>query len=297
MKIVYIDNLTQIFNKEELSIMLGNFDGFHKGHQQLFNELLKYKTKKSLLTFYPHPLTIIKNIDFKYLDTISDKFEYLYNLIDYLIVIRTTKDILNSSKKEFIQFLQLNKVENVICGRDFTFARNKEGTIKDLNIFNLNVVEDYTIDNIRVSSTEIRSLIKSGSIEKANILLGHDYTIKGIVSKGNQIGRTIGFRTANIEQNEYLFPKCGVYFGYVTIDNNKYFSMINIGTNPTINKEIKSRLEVHIFNFNEYIYNKIIKVSFLKFIRDEKKFNSINELMDELNNNKNYCLSLIKGIK
>ena len=297
MKIVYIDNLTQIFNNKPLSIMLGNFDGFHRGHQQLFNELLKYKTKKSLLTFYPHPLTIIKNIDFKYLDTISDKFEYLYNLIDYLIVIRTTKDILNSSKKEFIQFLQLNKVENVVCGKDFTFARNKEGTIKDLNIFNLNVVEDYTIDNIRVSSTEIRSLIKSGSIEKANILLGHDYTIKGIVSKGNQIGRTIGFRTANIEQNEYLFPKCGVYFGYVTIDNNKYFSMINIGTNPTINKEIKSRLEVHIFNFNDDIYNKTIKVSFLKFIRDEKKFNSINELIDELNNNKNYCLSLIEGIK
>ena len=297
MKTIYIDSLNQLFNNEPLSIMLGNFDGFHKGHQQLFSELLKFNTKKSLLTFYPHPLTIIKNIDFKYLDTISDKNEYLCNLIDYLIVIKTTKEILNSSKEDFIQFLQLNKVENVICGRDFTFARNKEGTIKDLNIFNLNVVEDYTIDNIRVSSTEIRSLIKSGSIEKANILLGHDYTIKGIVSKGNQIGRTIGFKTANIEQNEYLFPKCGVYFGYVTIDNNRYYSMINIGTNPTINKEIKSRLEVHIFDFNLDIYNLVIKVSFLKFIRDEKKFNGINELIDELNNNKNYCMKLIECIK
>lgn len=294
MKTIYINNLEEVFNKEELSVMLGNFDGFHRGHAKLLEELLKYNTKKAMLTFYPHPLEILKNTNFKYLDTILDKEEYLSDKLDYLIVLKTSKEMLSKKKEEFIKFLKNNNTVNVVCGRDYTFGALKEGTIEDLKCFNINVTSDFKLYNKRVSSTDIRNLLKRGKIVKANILLGHNYTIRGIVSKGNQLGRTIGFRTANIEQNDYLFPKNGVYFGYVTIENTIYYSMINIGNNPTVGNTLL-RLEAHIFDFDQDIYNKEIKVSFLRYIRDEKKFSSLEELKEELARNKEYCINLISA--
>lgn len=293
METIYINKLDEVFNCDDLSLMLGNFDGFHRGHQELLKNLNKYNTKKGLLTFYPHPLEILKKEKFLYLDTIKDKEEYLSNKLDYLIVLRTSEEILNARKCEFIRFLRNNNVINLVCGIDYTFGVHKEGTVDDLKIFNLDIVSDYKLYNKRVSSSEIRSLIKNGKIGRANILLGHDYTIKGKVVLGNQLGRTIGFRTANIEQNEYLFPKNGVYFGYVTIDDVKHYAMINIGSNPTVGG-VRRRLEGHIFDFDLEIYNKDIKVSFLKFIREEKKFNNLDDLKNELIENKKYCLSLIK---
>lgn len=293
METIYINKLDEVFNCDDLTLMLGNFDGFHRGHQELLKNLNKYNTKKGLLTFYPHPLEILKKEKFLYLDTVKDKEEYLSNQLDYLIVLRTSKEMLNARKYEFIRFLRNNNVINLVCGIDYTFGVHKEGTVDDLKIFNLDIVSDYKLYNKRVSSSEIRSLIKNGKIGRANILLGHDYIIKGKVVLGNQLGRTIGFRTANIEQNEYLFPKNGVYFGYVIVDGIKNYAMINIGSNPTVGG-VKRRLEAHIFDFDQDIYNKDIKVSFLKFIRDEKKFNNLNDLKNELIENKKYCLSLIK---
>lgn len=294
MKTIYINDLEEVFNNEELSVMLGSFDGFHRGHAKLLEELLKYNTKKAMLTFYPHPLEILKNTSFKYLDTIIDKEEYLNDKLDYLIVLKTSIEMLSKRKDDFIKFLKNNNTVNVVCGSDYTFGALKEGTIKDLECFNLNVTSDFKLYNKRVSSTDIRKLLKRGKIVKANILLGHDYTIRGIVSLGNQLGRTIGFRTANIEQNDYLFPKNGVYFGYVTLDSTKYYSMINIGNNPTIGNT-QLRLEAHIFNFDQNIYNKEIKVSFLRYIRDEKKFASLEALKEELKRNKEYCKNCISS--
>ena len=293
MKVIYINNLNEIFNKEELSLMLGNFDGFHLGHKELLKVLLKINTKKGLLTFCPHPSTIFNESKFYSLDTIEDKEDYLKDYIDYIIVLKTSKEILNSSKETFINFLIKNNVKSVVCGNDYTFGYKKEGNVKDLNVFDLHLVKDFKIENKRVSSTLIRECLKNGEIEAANKLLGRYYFIKGIVTKGAKIGRTIGFPTANIEDTEYLLPKKGVYFCYAYVDDQKYKAMVNIGINPTINLIDKVRLEAHILDFNKDIYDKEIKIEFIKKLRDEKKFKSKEELIETLIQNKQECEKLV----
>ncbi len=294
MKTVFIKDLNEVFQNENLALMLGNFDGFHLGHNALLNELKKLNIKQGLLTFYPHPLKILKNLDFKYLDTIKDKEKKLENEIDYLIVINTTKELLNENKNSFINFLKNNKVSDIVCGNDFTFGKNKSGTVKDLSDFRLHIVPDYKIDNIRVSSTYIRKYLNEGNIDFANKYLGHFYEIEGVVSHGSHLGNTIGFPTANIEENEYLLPSNGVYFGYAIVDDKKIFGMINIGINPTINLLNKKRLEINLFDYNQDLYDKIIRVGFIKKLRDEIKFNSKEELINMLNKNKLECINLIK---
>ena len=296
MKTIIIKSLNELFNKEPLALMLGNFDGFHKGHQQLLKVLKEKDIKKGLLTFYPHPLKVLNNFDFKYLDTIKDKEIYLENDIDYLVVLSTSKELLNSTKNDFIKFLKLNNVRDIVCGNDFTFGSHKSGTIKDLSLFNLSVVPDYTTNNIRISSTKIREFLRNGNVVEAKNFLGRYYELQGLVVHGSQIGRTIGFPTANIEENEYLLPKNGVYFGYAIIDKEKYFGMINIGVNPTINLIDKRRLEINIFDFSKDIYGKTIRVGFIDKIRDEKKFDSKEELVKTLELNRDTCIKLAKSI-
>ena len=292
MKTIYINDLDEIFNKEDLALMLGSFDGMHLGHLKLLEELNKINLKKGLLTFYPHPLSILKNEEFSYLDLVRDKEEFLKEKLDYLIVLKTSTDLLQSSKDLFINFLKINNVKSVVCGKDYTFGSFAKGSIKDLTIFDLHIVPDFKIDDTRVSSTLIRQFLNNGDVDLASKFLGRNYFIRGLVSKGSQLGRTIGFPTANVENTDYLLPKNGVYFGYVYIENNKYKGMINIGINPTINLLNKRRLEVHILDFNQDIYNKEIKVEIVKKIRDETKFNSKDELIEMLKKNKEECKSL-----
>ncbi len=297
MRIIEINSLDEVFNKNNLSIMLGDFDGMHKGHQVLLNTLLNIKAHHAMLTFYPHPKEFFTSEKFKYLDTIKDKEIRLCNDLDYLIVLKTNKNILNSSKQDFINFLKNNNVTDVVCGNDFTFGKNKEGNVSDLNMFNVHLVDDVTLNNKRISSTSIREYLRKGQIKEANCLLDRIYSVKGIVSKGSQLGRTIGFPTANLDDLDYLLPGRGVYFGYALIDNIKYFGMINIGINPTFNLLKNNRLEINIFEFNNNLYDKEIEVFFIDKIRDEKKFNSKEELVLELEKNRLECLEYMNSIK
>ena len=297
---IYIKDKNFITIPEKICAAIGNFDGVHLGHQRLIEECKKQCQEKgyksAVLTFYPHPLKVLNNFDFKYLDTIKDKEIYLENDIDYLVVLSTSKELLNSTKNDFIKFLKLNNVRDIVCGNDFTFGSHKSGTIKDLSLFNLSVVPDYTTNNIRISSTKIREFLRNGNVVEAKNFLGRYYELQGLVVHGSQIGRTIGFPTANIEENEYLLPKNGVYFGYAIIDKEKYFGMINIGVNPTINLIDKRRLEINIFDFSKDIYGKTIRVGFIDKIRDEKKFDSKEELVKTLELNRDTCIKLAKSI-
>ena len=182
------------------------------------------------------------------------------------------------------------RVKYITCGADFRFGFKREGDIIDLRKkFKLTVVDDYIVNRTRVSTSIIKEFIADGLIEEANNLLKAPYTICGKVVHGNKIGRKLGYPTANIEYQDYLLPKNGVYLTITTIKDIKYLSMTNIGFNPTINEQSKPRLEVHILDFNEEIYDEEIEVSFIKYLREERKFNNKEELINSLQETINIC--------
>ena len=200
------------------------------------------------------------------------------------------------SPLEFIKEILIDKLDakKIIVGHDFTFARRTEGNIKILKEmsfkyrFDLEIVNSIDINDIRVSSTHIRQLVDNGDVDKVNNYLGYNFLIKGKIIKGKQLGRTIGFPTANIKINDnLLIPKKGVYVTSVYIDDNIYYGATNIGYNPTVKGESLS-IETNILEFSEDIYGKIIKLEFLERIRDEKKFNSIDELKLQLKKDTDY---------
>lgn len=291
MKIIRTD-FNKITIEDDLTIAIGNFDGLHVGHNLLIEEVLKYKdTKASILTFSPHAQVYFKGPDFKILTTDDDKIEIgeKYNL-DYFIIVNFTKEFSSLNQDEFISFLKHINVKRIVLGKDAKFA--KKGSV-DKNIlrdyFDVVVVEDYNDNSTRVSSTYIKKLLSKGNIEEANKYLARNYKINGIVTHGNKVGTKLGFPTANIKYNNYFLPKDGVYF--VKID--KHYGICNIGNNPSINYSKTKRLEVYIFDFKQNIYNKEISIEFIKYMRSEIKFNSKEELINQLKIDEELARSMI----
>lgn len=298
---IIIKSINEIDNISKSVVTIGNFDGVHKGHQVLIKKTVKFANENNLksivFTFENHPINYFKNKKIKNIITNSEKISKIKKLgTDILIMIPFDSYMTKISPLEFIKEILIDKLDakKIIVGHDFTFARRKEGNIKILKEmsfkyrFDLEIVNSIDINDIRVSSTHIRQLVDNGDVDKVNKYLGYNFLIKGKIIKGKQLGRTIGFPTANIKINDnLLIPKKGVYVTSVYIDDNIYYGATNIGYNPTVKGESLS-IETNILEFSEDIYGKIIKLEFLERIRDEKKFNSIDELKLQLKKDTDY---------
>ena len=289
MKSIYIKDKKFTSLPEPVCAAIGNFDGVHLGHQKLIEECKKHGYKSAVLTFYPHPSVFLKKIpNYPLVTPLEKKTDVISKMgIDYLIVVEFNEEIAAMPKEEFIEAMHQMNIKACVCGYDFTFARRAEGNISDLaKEFEFYEIKKYILNDVRVSTTYIRELLSTGNIEEANRLLGRQFSIRGNVIYGLQNGRVLGFPTANVDYKNFYLPKNGVYFVNVIVDGEPYLGMANIGHNPTIDYQDKIRLEVNIFGLDEDIYGENIEVYFIKRIRDEKRFESKEELLKQLKRDK-----------
>ncbi len=291
------DNIKDFVKIKKAVVTIGTFDGVHVGHVKILKKLIQ-KSKEIngesvVITFSPHPRKVIfKDNNLKLLNTDEEKILLLKNIgIDNLIIHPFTKEFSRISSVEFVRDILINKIGTkiLIIGYNHQFGRNREGSFDDLleysNIFDFKVqkISVEEVDNISVSSTKIRDAIFNGDFEIAGKYLNYEYNFLGLVRKGDRLGRTINFPTANLElMNENkLIPKDGVYYVIVKIEKQQHKGMLNIGFSPTIGKGMK-KIEVHIIDLDRDLYDKTIKITFKKWIRLEKKFNDLIELKKQL---------------
>ncbi len=295
----YINSSFEEINiDEKLCLTIGNFDGIHIGHREIIKNLIQKtkisKLKSAILSFTPHPKIYFKKQNNFMINSQLKKKEILESLgLDYLIDLNFNKKFTQLNHSEFEDKILLGKLnaKEILIGRDFQYGNQRKGNIETLSIFceknNIQLNEiDLIFDeqnNNKISSSKIRENLNLGNIELANKDLKRKFSIYGKVIKGDQRGRTIGIPTANIEYplNTIIIPY-GVYAIETTIDGNTYFGIVNFGIRPTFNKE-KPIVEAYLFDFDNNIYDKNIELFFYKQIRQEKKFNGIKELLNQIN--------------
>ena len=298
-------SLNDIKSKFKNSVItIGNFDGVHLGHQALFHEVIDKAGALGgtsiVMTFEPHPLRVFKkNKKLPLITLYEQKSELIASLgIDVLICIPFTVEFASLTPQKFIEDILVNRIgiKTVIVGRDYTFGKDRMGNIDLLKEFSKeygyevivsNWIQIPNSTNQRISSTRIRELVLAGNITEAKQMLGRNYQIRGVVVQGrNRGGRLLGFPTANINLRDELCPKMGVYAVTVECRNNSYKGVANIGYSPTFG-DYEFTVEVHIFDFHWDIYNEQIRVNFIKRIRNEKKFSSVKELAEQIENDIN----------
>ncbi len=292
-------------------ITIGTFDGVHIGHQKILLKLLQISKSENcesvVLTFFPHPRMVLQHDNtIKLLNTLEEKIKLLEQLgIDNLIIHPFDQEFSQLSAADFVKNIlvdQLN-IQKIVIGYDHRFGRNRTADISDLIQFGLQFnfeIEEISVEEINdiaVSSTKIRNALMEGEIESATNYLGYNYSITGAVVKGKQLGRTIGFPTANIEINEAykLIPKKGVYIVSSLIENQLVYGIMNNGNRPTLNGESQT-IEVHFFNFDKDIYNQNIEIVFIKYIREEVKFNSLEDLKFQIIKDQSFAIDFISTL-
>lgn len=288
---------------------IGQFDGLHIAHLELIKKMLSIAKKKNLksaiFTFDPHPDFILKkDLSNTYVTPLNNKIKMLESLeIDYLFVIEFDERVASIEPKDFIdKYLMSNHVVELVVGFDFTFGFCGKGKAEDIkqlsnHLITTDIIEEIKYENNKIGTSLIRDLLKKGQVKIANQLLGRCYRITGKVVKGNQIGRTINLPTANFEVDEQFASICpGVYVVRVIIDNQSYYGFANLGVNPSFNRSKKMVFETHIFNFNELIYDKIIDVELLDFIRHEINFKSIEDFLVQINKDKEYAYQICANL-
>ncbi len=278
-------------------ILIGNFDGIHKGHQKLFSLAKKYKKKYSskigVLTFEPMPKMFFnKNLNNFRISSLQQKIDNLKNLnIDFLIINKFDRKFSKIKSVTFIKEILGKKLKPkfIFVSNNFRFGNKREGNVRQLikfeRMFGYKVVKPQPLlTNKKIASSSwVRNLLQKGRLEKANKILNRNWSIVGKVQKGKQLGKKIGFPTANIDIKDYILACPGVYAVKVKIygKNNFLKGIANLGYRPTFNGK-KILLEVHLFNFSGNLYNKYLTVEFKKFIRKEKKFKNANQLRKQI---------------
>lgn len=309
MKTIHLSYPHQLKREElpETSTAIGFFDGVHQGHKKVIDEAIKEAKKKSLqsavITFYPHPSVVLKKdaAHTRYITPLAEKEEILEKMgVDRLYIVEFNKNLSRLSPEEFVDHFLINlNIRHVVTGFDFTFGHKGKGNMNDFPRYtkeplSFTVIEKVEEEGEKVSSTKIRQCMDDGDIAQANQLLGRPLMIRGKVITGDKRGRTIGYPTANLDISEdYYLPKVGVYAVKVVIEDQKWNGMANLGFKPTFQeKQIRPTLEVHLLDFQGDLYGKTVKVEWHTFIRNEKKFNGIDELLANLKRDEQEVRSL-----
>ncbi|KAA5531947.1 bifunctional riboflavin kinase/FAD synthetase [Paenimyroides baculatum] len=305
-------NSVQSFKSTQKTIVtLGTFDGMHIGHQAILNKLKLQKKiygyETLVLTFFPHPRMVLKtDHQISLLNTIDERIKLIDHFgIDHLVVQEFTQDFSNLSAEEFVKTILVDQfnIGKIIIGYDHRFGKNRSADIHDLiefgkkYHFDVEQISAEELNDVSVSSTKIRNALNVGNVALAKTYLGYPYMVSGKVVSGKQLGRTIGYPTANIQVAEdyKLIPAIGVYVVGVTVKDEDYYGMLSVGTNPTVGGTEKT-VEVYIFDFNDTIYDEEITVRFLTKIRDEENFGSIDLLIEALKNDEVFSRNFLINI-
>jgi len=288
---------------------IGTFDGVHIGHQVILNRLMEAARERNgeslLVTFHPHPRLVLFPDDnpLRLLHELEEKIDMLDRIgLDRLLILPFTREFSRITSRQFIQeiLVQSAAISHIIIGYDHRFGKNRTGGLEELQ--NHAKEGNYTVEEIpaqrineaKVSSTKIRKALAAGEVETANRYLGYQYAIEGEVIHGEKQGRLLGYPTANLKLSDplKLTPANGVYFVQVHIDSRTFYGMMNIGNKPTMGEFVRG-YEVYIFDLNEDLYGKNIRVSFLEYIRPEEKFEGLDALIAAIDGDRDYCLKRI----
>jgi len=283
---------------------IGFFDGVHLAHKELIKKAIKIGNEKNfakvIVTFDVHPKSILFDLDYYYLTPLERKIEIFKQFdIDFVYVIEFSKEKASMSPLEFIE-MYLKNIDTIVCGFDFKFGIRGSGNVKTLlqdSRFNTIVLKEVTYDGYKVGSTHIRDLIRSGQVDNVKEVLGDYYSIIGEVLHGAKKGRTIGYPTANIDTDGYFIPKSGVYATLTRVGDKWYESMTSVGHNPTLNCRVDLSVESNIFDFDKDIYGEIIEIKFIKRLRDEVKFSTVEALIAEIDKDKINTLKTFRKLE
>lgn len=303
-------NIDDIKKDKSTVISVGTFDGVHLAHRQVLDKVLALSSEKHsrsfIVTFDPHPQEVLKNKtpEIKLLTTTAEKLRLFQEIgIDYVLVIKFTEDFSNTTAREFYENLLFAKIGicDLVVGYDHGFGRNREGDFQMLVSmgkefgFSVHRVEEIDIGDTKVSSTNIRHLLMEGDIKKANSLLGYKYSFDAKVVEGDKLGRELGFPTANLlpDADNKVIPYNGVYAVYVLFKGIEYKGMMNIGYRPTVREDSERVIEVNILDFSGEIYGDNLTVKFVKRLRDELKFSSKEELIEQIKIDKKNVIKIL----
>ncbi|UKJ07037.1 bifunctional riboflavin kinase/FAD synthetase [Solitalea lacus] len=279
-------------------VTLGTFDGVHFGHRKIIQRLLEVAKSINgetvVLTFFPHPRMILhpEANHPKMINTLDEKIDLLKKAgVQHLIIIPFTRDFSNLNSSEFIEDILVKKIgtKKLVIGYDHRFGKDREGSFEHLKMygpqygFEVEEIPEQDVNDVAVSSTKIREALLKGNVKVADQFLGYNFILSGKVVKGDQIGRTLGFPTANlfVEESYKLIPADGIYAVNVHIEDDVFGGMLYIGNRPTING-MTHNIEVNIFNFDQDIYNQTITLEFIDYLRGDEKFDGLKELTAQL---------------
>jgi riboflavin kinase/FMN adenylyltransferase len=301
---------TNDFKGTKPVVTIGFFDGIHLGHKEIINTVVKtakrLNQKSLVITFWPHPRIVLSN-DFenlRFLTTLNEKAKIIESMgIDGLLVIEFTKEFASTPAVDFVEKTLINQlqVSGIVLGYNHSFGHRGLGNFnlikqhqKDGN-YEAVQVDSVSVDGVNISSTKIREALESGNLNSANKMLGAPYSLTGTIEGGQQIGRAIGFPTANIKPVDSFkqVPYDGVYAVWVDINGESFPAMLNVGTRPTIGNGLSRTIEAHIIGFEQNIYNKEITVQFIERIRDEQKFATLDKLKSQLKADRNHTVKVL----